>query len=343
MVSARRGFASDNAAAVHPAVLEKLAEANVGHAHAYGDDVWTRRAEELVRHHFGEQACFFPVFNGTGANVTALQALMRSFEAVICPATAHINSDECGAPERFTAGKLVAVPAADGKLTGELVAGAVRNVGFEHASQPRVVSITQSTEFGTVYSREELAAVSAEARRHGLRVHVDGARLANAAVALGCGLGQACEGADAVSFGLTKNGAMLAEAVVFLDPSLAVDFRYIRKQSAQLASKMRFVSAQFVAMLEGDLWRENAARANSMADALVKRVRDIPGVRILQDVQANEVFAELPADVVPDLSEEFDFYTWTEGTGEVRWVTSWDTAEQDVERFAEALRTRLAG
>ena len=337
-----RGFASDNASGVHPAVLAKIAEANVGHVHAYGYDEWTRQAEELVRRHFGEQALMFPVFNGTGANVASLQALMRTFEAVICPDTAHINCDECGAPERFTGGKLFAVPTADGKLTPELIARAVRNVGFEHASHPRVVSITQSTEYGTVYSREELAGIAAAAREHGLRVHIDGARLANAAVSLGCGLGEACEGADVVSFGATKNGAMIAEAVVFLDPTSAEGFRYIRKQSAQLASKMRFVSAQFVAMLEGDLWRENAAHANAMARLLEEQVRGIPGVRIMQQVQANEIFAELPAEAVADLQAEFDFYTWTEGTGEVRWVTSWDTTEEDVERFAEGIRARLS-
>lgn len=342
MNDVRRGFASDNASGVHPAVLARIAEANFGHVHAYGDDEWTRRAEALVRRHFGERALMVPVFNGTGANVTALQALMRTFEAVICPDTAHINCDECGAPERFTGGKLFAVPTPDGKLTPQLIAGAVRNVGFEHASQPRVVSITQSTEYGTVYSREELAGIAAAARDHGLRVHIDGARLANAAVSLGCGLGEACEGADVVSFGATKNGAMIAEAVVFLDPALAEGFRYIRKQSAQLASKMRFVSAQFVAMLEGDLWRENAAHANEMARLLEKRVREIPGVRLMQQVQANEIFAELPPETVADLQAEFDFYTWTEGTGEVRWVTSWDTTEEDVERLAEGVRTRLS-
>lgn len=341
MTKLARGFASDNASGVHPAVLAAMAEANVGHVHAYGYDEWTARAEELARTQFGGPVAFFPVFNGTGANVTALQALMRSFEAVICPDTAHINCDECGAPERFTGAKLLAVPTADGKLTPELVVGAVRHVGFEHASQSRVVSITQSTEYGTVYTRQELAALVATAREHGLKVHVDGARLANAAASLGCSLGQACEGADVVSFGATKNGAMLAEAVVFLNPALAEDFRYRRKQSAQLASKMRFISAQFVAMFEGDLWRQNATHANAMAQLLVELVADVPGVRITQPVQANEVFAELPAEAIPALQEEFDFYTWDERAGEVRWVTSWDTTEDDVRGLAEGIRARL--
>jgi threonine aldolase len=336
----RRGFASDNAAGVHPEVIAAIGSANVGHVHAYGDDPWTQRATELIRGQFGEHAEPFVVFNGTGANVTALQALLRTFEAAICPATAHINCDEAGAPERFTGAKLLAVATPDGKLTPDLIAGAVRNVGFEHASQPRVVSITQSSEYGTVYSREELAAVAAAARSFGLRVHVDGARLANAAAALGCSLGEACVGADVVSFGATKNGAMLAEAVVFLDPGLAESFRWIRKQSAQLASKMRFVSAQFVAVLESDLWLRNASHANAMAALLAELTGAIPGVRITQPVQANEVFAELPSAAVADLQAAFDFYVW-EPPGEVRWVTSWDTTREDVERFAEGIRARL--
>lgn len=341
MAEESRGFASDNAAGVHPKVLEAIASANTGHAHAYGYDAWTARAEELVKSHFGEHAEMFCVFNGTGANVTSLQALLRPHQAVICPETAHINVDECGAPERFTGSKLLGVPTPDGKLTPALIDGALRHVGFEHASQPAVVSVTQSTEYGTVYSREELAAVVAAARRHGLKVHVDGARLANAAASLGCSLGEACEGADVVSFGATKNGAMLAEAVVFRDPVLARDFRYVRKQSAQLASKMRFISAQFVAMLEDDLWRENAAHANAMAALLVERVKDVTGVRIFQQVQANEIFAELPIEAVPALQAAFDFYTWEEGTGQVRWVTSWDTTEADVHRFADAVARAL--
>lgn len=343
MSEARRGFASDNAAGVHPEVLQAIASANAGHAHAYGDDPWTARAKDLVRTHFGEQAeCFF-VFNGTGANVTSLQALLRTFEAVICPATAHINTDECGAPERFTGSKLLGVPTPDGKLTPTLLEGAITGVGFEHAVQPRAVSITQSTEFGTVYSAQELAAIVETAHAHSLKVHVDGARLANAAASLGCGLGEACLGADVVSFGATKNGAMLAESVVFRDPELARDFRFVRKQSAQLASKMRFISAQFTALLEGDLWLRNASHANAMARLLAGRVRDIPGVRITQEVQANEIFAMLPKDAIAQLQAEFDFYTWDERTGEVRWVTSWDTTEADVEAFAAGIEARLAG
>lgn len=341
MTGPRRGFASDNASGAHPAVLASMADASAGHVHAYGDDPWTERALALVQDHFGTGAEAYFVFNGTGANVTSLQAMMRTFEAVICPTTAHINSDECGAPERFTGGKLIGVPTPDGKLTPELVERAIRGVGSEHASQPRVVSITQSSEYGTVYRREEITAIEAVCRAHGLRLHVDGARLSNAAASLGCTLGEACAGADVVSFGATKNGAVLAEAVVFLDPALASDFKYVRKQSAQLASKMRFVSAQFIALLEGDLWRENAAHANAMARLLADRVRGLPGVRITQPVDANEVFAVLPHDAIAPLQDEFDFYSWDERADEVRWVCSWDTTEGDVRRFADGIASAL--
>lgn len=337
MSNARRGFASDNASGVHPKVLETIVEANAGHARAYGDDPWTRRAEELFREEFGPEAAAFFVFNGTGANVTSLQALMRPHESVICAATAHINCDECGAPERFTGGKLIDVPTSDGKLSPGLIESAIWGVGVEHHSQPRVVSVTQSSEYGTVYTRSELAAIGECARAHGLRVHLDGARIANAAVSLGCTLSEACGEADVISFGGTKNGALLAEAVVIRDPRLAEDFRYIRKQSAQLASKMRFVACQFVALLEDGLWRRNAEHANAMAALLADRVRDVPGVRITQPVQANEVFAIVPHDAIAPLASEFDFYVWDERAGEVRWVTSWDTTEDDVVRFAEAV------
>ena len=343
MTEPRRGFASDNASGAHPAVLEAMVGANAGHTHAYGADELTGRARELFKVEFGPSAEAFFVFNGTGANCTALQAVMRRHNAVICPASAHINTDECGAPERFTGGKLLAVPTPDGKLTPELITGAITNVGFEHASQPSVVSITQSTEFGTVYRRDELAAIVATAHEHGLRVHIDGARLANAAVSLGSTLGEATAGADIVSFGATKNGAVLAESVVFLDPALADEFKYVRKQSAQLASKMRYISAQYVALLEDGLWRRNAQNANDMARLLAERVAAIDGVRITQPVEANEIFAVLPQDVIAPLAEEYDFYVWDERACEVRWVTSWDTTVADVDRFADGIARACAG
>ncbi len=338
---ARRGFASDNASGAHPAVLEAIVSANVGHVHAYGDDPWTREAIGLIKKHFGETAEPFFVFNGTGANITGLQALVRPFEAVICPRTAHINSDECGAFERFVGSKLIDLPAPDGKLTPALIEGAVTGVGDQHHVQPRAISITQSTEYGTVYDRDELAGVIAAARALDLRVHVDGARLANAAASLGCTLGEACAGADVVSFGATKNGAVLAECVVFLDPALAVDFRFVRKQGAQLSSKMRFVAAQYAALLQGDLWLRNAAHANAMARLLAEKAGALPGVQITHPVEANEIFAILPHDAIVPLQAEFDFYTWDERLGEVRWVTSWDTTAEDVERFVDGMASRL--
>lgn len=342
MTEVVRGFASDNASGAHPSVLAAMSEANAGHVHAYGADPWTTRARELMRQEFGPQVETFFVFNGTGANSTALQALIRSYEAVICPASAHINTDECGAPERFTGGKLLAVDTPDGKLTPALIEGAITGVGFEHASQPAVVSITQSTEYGTVYRPGELREIAATAHAQGLRLHVDGARLANAAAALRCSLGEACAGADVLSFGATKNGAVLAESVVFFDPALAEGFKYVRKQSAQLASKMRYISAQYVALLEDGLWRRNAENANAMAALLAERARSVPGVHITRAVQANEVFAILPREVIGPLAEEYDFYVWDERAAEVRWVTSWDTTAEDVERFAAALARACA-
>ena len=336
-MTASRGFASDNASGVHPDVLAAIVDANTGHVHAYGDDPWTHRAEELFRREFGPDAAVFFVFNGTGANVTALQALMRAYEYSICPATAHIYQDECGAPERFTGGKLSPVKTPDGKLTPALIEGSIEGVGFEHHSQPRVVSITQSSEYGTVYARDELALIAEAAAKHELRLHVDGARLANAAASLGCSLAEACAGADAVSFGGTKNGALCAEAVVFLDPGLTEGFKYVRKQSAQLASKMRYIAAQFVALLEDGLWLRNAAHANEMAALLAREASKVAGLRITQPTQANEVFAVLPHDAIAPLKAEFDFYMWDEAADEVRWVTSWDTTEEDVADFVDGI------
>lgn len=336
-----RGFASDNASGVHPDVMAAIAEANAGHVHAYGDDLWTHRAEELFRREFGPDSAVYFVFNGTGANVTALQALMRTYEYAICPATAHIYQDECGAPERFTGGKLAPVQTADGKLTPALIESAIEGVGFEHHSQPRVVSITQSSEYGTVYAREELTGIAECATRHGLKLHVDGARLANGAASLGCSLAEACTGADAVSFGGTKNGALCAEAVVLLDPALADGFKYVRKQSAQLASKMRYVAAQFVALLDDGLWLRNAAHANEMAALLAREAAKIEGVRITQTTQANEVFAVVSHDAIAPLRAEFDFYMWDDATDEARWVTSWDTTEDDVTRFVAGIVTAV--
>jgi threonine aldolase len=334
-----RGFASDNSAGVLPEVLDAIAAANVEHAVAYGNDPWTARAEAAFRAHFGEQARAFIVFNGTGANVIGLRAMLRPYEAVVCAETAHLNVDECGAPELVGGIKLLPVATPDGKLTPELVRPRLVRFGDEHAVQPRVVSITQSTELGTVYSIDEVVALAELAHEEGLLLHVDGARLANAAAALGVPLRALTTeaGADAVSFGGTKNGLLAGEAVVLLRPALAEAMPYLRKQSMQLASKMRFLAAQFEALLTDDLWRRPAEHANAMAARLAAAVEGVGGVTITQPVQANAVFAVLPPEATRRLQESFYFYTWDEATGEVRWMCSWDTTPADVDAFAAAI------
>ena len=337
-------FASDNYAPAHPDVLAAIAEANIGPATPYGADPWTARAEELLRDHLGEQAQSFLVFNGTGANVLCFRALCRPWESVVCAATGHLNNDECGAPERIAGVKLHALPTSGGKLTPELVAPLLWRAGDEHAVQPRVISVTQSTELGTRYSPDELAALAGFAREHGMLLHVDGARLANAAAALDLPLRAVATdaGVDALSFGTTKNGALLGEAVVFLRPELADGFLYLRKQTLQLASKARYLAAQVIALLEGDLWRRNAAHANAMATRLASAVADVPGVRITQTVQANAVFAVIAPAAAEALQRDFHFYLWDEPTGEVRWMCSWDTTPGDVDAFAAAIERACA-
>jgi threonine aldolase len=331
-----RGFASDNYAGVLPEVLEAVAAANSGHAVSYGGDEWTARVAELFRREFGDETRAALVFNGTGANVVALQALCRPYEAAICASTAHLNVDECGAPERVAGLKLLAIDTPDGKLAPALVAPRLARFGDEHAVQPRVLSITQSTELGTLYTPEEVRALADQAHAHGMLVHVDGARLSNAAAALGVPLRAITTdaGADAVSFGGTKNGLMLGEAVLFLRPGLGEEVAFLRKQSMQLASKMRFIAAQFEALLADELWLRTAAHANEMAERLAEAVRSIDGVTITQRVEANAVFAVLPPAATASLQERWAFYVWDESTGEVRWMCSWDTTPEDVDEFA---------
>ena len=334
-----RGFASDNYAGVLPEVLEAVAEANRDHAGAYGNDPWTRRFEDHVRALFGDDARGWLVFNGTGANVICLQAMCRQYEAVVCAATAHINVDEAGAPERIGGVKLLPVATPDGKLTPDLVRPRLIRFGDEHAVQPKVISITQSSELGTIYTPQEVRALADLAAEHGMLVHMDGARLANAAAALEVPLRAFTTdaGVDAVSLGGTKNGLMLGEAAVLLRPGLGDDAKFLRKQSMQLASKMRFLAAQFDALLSDDRWLRTAAHANAMAQRLAGATTGIPGVRLTQPVQANGVFAILPPGVAERLQQDWLFYTWDEGTGEVRWMCSWDTTEDDVDAFAAAV------
>lgn len=336
----KRHFLSDNAAGAHPAVLRALERANPGHAVAYGEDPVTAEAEALFRRHFGDGARAFVVLTGTGANVLALQSLVRSFEAVVAAEQSHLHRDECGAPEKFLGGKILLAKSRFGKIGPEDVRPLLADGKPVHRVQPKVLSISQSTEWGTVYSPDEVRALSALCRDEGLLLHVDGARLCNAAVHLGMGLREATAdlGVDVVSFGGTKNGLLGAEAVVFLSGTGAEAFPFHRKQGMQLISKMRFVSAQFVAMLEGDLWRTNAEHANAMAARLAEEARAVNGVEVVAPVEANAVFARLPRPWIAPLREYAAFHVWEPRDSIVRWVTSFDTDEEDVRGFVDRLR-----
>ena len=338
-----RGFASDNNAGVHPVILKAMEAVNTGHVVAYGDDRYTLETLESMRELFGPDSEIFFVFTGTAANVLGLWAATRSHHAVICPETAHIHVDECGAPEKFTGCKVLTVNTPDGKLTVDLVKQQMHGIGFEHHVQPRVISITQSTELGTVYSLDEIRAITSFAHENGLVVHMDGARISNAAVTLETGFREMTGGCgvDVLSFGGTKNGMMYGEAVVFFDPDLARDFKFSRKQGMQLTSKMRFIAAQFGAYLENDLWKLNAGHANRMARMLYETVKDIPGINVTQKVESNAVFAIIPARIIPDLQQDFFFYVWDEERSEVRWMCSYDTTEEDIEGFVSRIRTLL--
>ena len=343
-MSSRRGFASDNAATIHPEVLEAIAAANLGHAYGYGHDPLSERAVARFREQFGDAARAYPVWSGTAANVLSLRATCRPWEAVICAPTAHLNVDECGAPEAIAGVKLLLADAVDGKLTPAAVERRIERVGDEHAVQPRVVSISQCTELGTVYSADEVRGLAELSHARGLLLHVDGARLANAAAALGAslrGLTTDC-GVDLLSFGGTKNGLLGAEAVILLAPEVGDGFEYLRKQSLQLASKMRFLAAQLEALLTDELWLRCATQANAMAARLAARVAELPGLAITRPVQTNALFARLPASAVAELQRRYDFYVWDEHTDEVRWMCSWDTTESDVDAFATTVERVLA-
>jgi threonine aldolase len=338
-----RAFASDNYAGAHPEVLAAIAEANADHAVSYGADPWSARATALLRAQFGKAAQPWLVFNGTAANVLSLGALTRTWECVVTPATSHLHVDEAAAPERMAGVKLLTQPTPDGKLSAAQIEPLLGRQGDEHSPQVRVVSIANTTELGTVYAIDELRALADVAHANGLFLHIDGSRLANAAVALDASLGDITTaiGADVVSFGLTKNGALGVEAVVFLREPGPDGFAWLRKQHAQLSSKMRFQSAQVVALLEDDLWRRSALHANAMATLLAHRVAAIPSVQLTRPVQANAVFAILPHALADAVRPDFPFYTWDDATGEVRWMCSWDTTEDDVEQFAAAIRETL--
>ncbi len=332
-----RSFASDNNAGVHASVLAALGAANVGHTVGYGDDPYTASAVRKFKEHFGRDVRVFFVFNGTAANVLGLRALTQSYHAVICTEAAHIYTDECGAPEKFTGCKLIPIPTRDGKLTVEAVKGAYHGIGDQHHVQPQVLAITQATEMGTVYQPGEIKALSRFAREHGMFLHMDGARIANAAASLGQTLRQATRdlGVDVLSFGGTKNGLMGGEAVVFFNPRLAEDFLYWRKQGMQLASKMRFLAVQFETLLSDDLWLKSARHANRMAKLLAREVRKIPGVEVVYPVEANGVFVRVPHEAIANIQKRYFFYVWNEEQSVVRWMCSFDTTAEDIEQFAK--------
>ena len=332
-------FASDNASGASPEVLQALVEANEGYSIAYGDDRFTSELRSEMNKLFGQDVSTFLAWGGTGANIVALQALLRPWQGVICTQSSHINVDECGAPERFMGSKLIDLPSPDAKLTRELVEKQLGVLGVVHHVQPGAISITQATEYGTVYSIEELREIISVARQGGMCVHMDGARVANAAISLGCDVAEFTSeiGVDILSFGGTKNGMVYGEAIVVFDPDLAESVEYLQKQSAQLPSKMRYISAQFLAMLKDDLWLEHAKHANDMAQLLADGVADIPQVTISQPIEANAVFATLPKETIPELQAWSPFYTW-EGDNEVRWMTSFATKVSDVEALVEGIR-----
>ncbi len=339
----KRGFASDNNSGVHPDILKAIGKVNDGHVIGYGNDPYTRDGINKIKDVFGGNVEVFFVFIGTAANVLSLDACTQPYHSVICAETAHINVDECGAPEKFTGCKLLPVQTDDGKLTVRKIKKHMHGFDFEHHTQPRVISITQSTELGTVYKIEEIREICTYAHQNGLVVHMDGARISNAAASLNCGFKEmtADAGIDVLSFGGTKNGLMYGEAIVFFNLSLCSDFKYRRKQGMQLASKMRFISAQFDAFLENELWRKNALHANRMAELLRDQIKDLPGVTITQEVESNGVFAVIPSQIIPLLQKEYFFYIWDEEQSEVRWMTSFDTKEEEILNFSASLKSYL--
>jgi threonine aldolase len=337
-----RGFASDNYAGVHPEVLARIALVNDGHQVAYGDDQITAELQAVIKQHFGKDAVAFPVFNGTGANVVSLQAMCRSWEAVVCAASAHINVDEGGAPEKVAGLKLHTIATEDGKLNPALIGTQAFGFGNEHRAQPKVVSITQTTELGTLYTPEEIRAIVDQAHANGMLVHLDGARISNAAAALDLPMRAFTTdvGVDVVSLGATKAGAMVAEAVVILNPELVDSIKFVRKSAMQLGSKMRFLSAQLLALFEGDLWLRNANNSNEMAQRLYAGVKELPGIQVSKP-QANALFPILDPKVTEELQKSFRFYVWDHLTGQVRWMCSWDTTTEDVDSFIAAIKKAI--
>lgn len=336
----RRGFASDNNAGVHPLIMEELKKTGEGHVPGYGSDKYTEKAISIFRDQLGEDTEVYFVFTGTAANVLGLSSITRSWNSVITASTAHIEEDECGAPEKFIGCKVLTVDTANGRINPGMIEKHIRGFDFEHHSQPKVISITQSSEMGTVYKLDEIRELSAFAHSRGMFLHMDGARIANAAVSIGLPFRAFTTdaGVDVLSFGGTKNGMMYGEAICFLRPGISADFKYIRKQGMQLASKMRYISGQYIAYFRNDLWKECAAHSNSMAKLLEDRIKAVGNIMITQPVQSNGVFVILPENVADELRQTFFFYPWNESISEYRMMTSWDTAPEDIEEFSGLLR-----
>jgi threonine aldolase len=339
----KRGFASDNNAGVHPDVMKEMISANIGHTIGYGDDIYTDRAKELFRIFMGEACEVFFVFNGTAANVMGLSGITRTWNSIITSSCAHIEQDECGAPEKFTGCKVLTVDSENGKIDPQIIEKHMHGFDFEHHSQPKVISITQSTEMGTVYTTEEIKKISEFAHKNNMLLHMDGARIANAAVFLNLPFRSFTTdaGVDVLSFGGTKNGMMYGEALCFLKPGLSENFKYIRKQGMQLASKMRFISSQYLAYFNNDLWKRCASHSNYMATLLYEKIKDIDGLKVTQPVQSNGVFVIIPHTVADKLREQFFFYPWNEKTSEYRLMTSWDTTEEDIINFVDLIKKEL--
>lgn len=339
----KKGFASDNNSGVHPAIFKAMEKANTGHVVGYGDDPFTQKAIEIFKKKFGKNTAVFFVFNGTGANVLSLSTVTQSYNSIICAETAHIQEDECGAPEKFTGCKLIPVEPINGKITPEALQVHLKGFDFEHHSQPKVISISQVTEMGTVYHPDEIKALAELAHNNNMLLHMDGARIANAAISLNMDFKEFTVdcGVDILSFGGTKNGMMMGEAVLFFNSELTKNTKYIRKQSMQLFSKMRFVGAQFLAYFEDDLWKQGASHANKMAKLLETEVAKIPEIKITQPVVANGVFAIVPRHIIQPLQKRFFFYIWDDNMPEVRWMTSFDTTEQEIHEFVGLIKELL--
>jgi len=339
-----KSFASDNNSGIHPAILKAIERANIGDVAGYGDDPYTGETLRKFREIFGPQVAVYLVMTGTAANVLGLKAVTDSCHSIICPETAHINVDEGGAPEKYTGCKLITVPTADGKLTASQIAEKLSALGNQHHNQPKVVSITQATELGTIYKVEEIGAIADFCHSHGLILHMDGARLANAAAALGVGLADISgkAGVDLLSFGGTKNGLMMGEAIIIFRPELAQNLQFIRKQGMQLASKTRFISAQFNALLSDGLWLQNAANANQMARVLATELAGVPRVKVTRPVEANAVFAVIPPEIIPKIQAKYPFYVWDEAISEARLMCSFDTTIEDIKNLVKAVREIVA-